>query len=181
MLVKPGRDNTTVPIEAGNRQTLIAPSTQHDPIVDEEKMLTGRPIVHIVAERYLAMTSEPPEGFWANLKFYGKKAAGEVLDAVRSVLQFVGLAEKQSPLERLATKLEKNFEASHEPGSSVIEIAFTWDDPVIAQKSSRPGSTLTSKNAHESWGARACTPSMNPKAPRWPVRSWVSRSNCKAA
>nr|WP_218170215.1 exopolysaccharide transport family protein [Pseudomonas costantinii] len=134
LLVKPGRDNTTLPIEAANRQTLIAPSTQHDPIVDEEKMLTGRPIVHIVAERYLAMTSEPPEGFWANVKFYGKKAGDAVLDAGRSVLQFVGLAEKQSPLERLATKLEKNFEASHEPGSSVIEIAFTWDDPAIAQK-----------------------------------------------
>ena len=134
LLVKPGRDNTTLPIEAANRQTLIAPSTQHDPIVDEEKMLTGRPIVHIVAERYLAMTSEPPQGFWKVTKFYVKKAAGEVLDAVRSVLQFVGLAEKQSPLERLATKLEKNFEAGHEPGSSVIEISFTWDDPAIAQK-----------------------------------------------
>ena len=58
LLVKPGRDNTTLPIEAANRQTLIAPSTQHDPIVDEEKMLTGRPIVHIVAERYMAMTAE---------------------------------------------------------------------------------------------------------------------------
>ncbi|ETK19746.1 polysaccharide biosynthesis/export protein PslE [Pseudomonas sp. FH4] len=134
LLVKPGRDNTTLPIEAANRQTLIAPSTQHDPIVDEEKMLTGRPIVHIVAERYLAMTSEPPQGFWKVTKFYVKKAAGEVLDAVRSVLQLIGLAEKQSPLERLATKLEKNFEAGHEPGSSVIEISFTWDDPVIAQK-----------------------------------------------
>ncbi|MFO2466447.1 exopolysaccharide transport family protein [Pseudomonas sp. 15FMM2] len=134
LLVKPGRDNTTLPIEATNRQTLIAPSTQHDPIVDEEKMLTGRPIVHIVAERYLAMASEPPQGFWKVTKFYIKKAIGEVLDLVRSVLQFVGLAEKQSPLERLATKLEKNFEAGHEPGSSVIEISFTWDDPVIAQK-----------------------------------------------
>lgn len=134
LLVKPGRDNTTLPIEAANRQTLIAPSTQHDPIVDEEKMLTGRPIVHIVAERYLAMTSEPPQGFWKVTKFYIKNAIGEVFNMLRSVLQFVGLAEKQSPLERLATKLEKNFEASHEPGSSVIEIAFTWDDPVIAQK-----------------------------------------------
>ena len=27
LLVKPGRDNTTLPIEAANRQTLIAPST----------------------------------------------------------------------------------------------------------------------------------------------------------
>ncbi|MDI2590232.1 exopolysaccharide transport family protein [Pseudomonas sp. 681] len=135
LLVKPGRESTTVPIEAGNRQTLIAPSTQHDPIVDEEKMLTGRPIVHMVAERYLAMTADaPPEGFWKTLKFYAKKAAGGVIGGVRSVLQFVGLAEEQSPLDRLATRLEKNFSASHEPGSSVIEVSFTWDDPQVAQQ-----------------------------------------------
>ncbi|SFY41286.1 Uncharacterized protein involved in exopolysaccharide biosynthesis [Pseudomonas sp. NFR02] len=134
LLVKPGRDNTTLPIEAANRQTLIAPSTQHDPIVDEEKMLTGRPIVHIVAERYMAMTAEPPQGFWKVTKFYIKKGVGEVINGIRSVLQFVGLAEKQSPLERLATSLEKNFTAGHEPGSSVIEISFTWDDPAVAQK-----------------------------------------------
>lgn len=134
LLVKPGRDNTTLPIEAANRQTLIAPSTQHDPIVDEEKMLTGRPIVHIVAERYMAMTAEPPQGFWKVAKFYIKKGVGEVINGIRSVLQFVGLAEKQSPLERLATSLEKNFTAGHEPGSSVIEISFTWDDPAVAQK-----------------------------------------------
>lgn len=87
-------------------------------------MLTGRPIVHIVAERYMAMTSEPPQGFWKVTKFYIKKGLGEVINGIRSVLQFVGLAEKQSPLERLATSLEKNFKAGHEPGSSVIEISF---------------------------------------------------------
>jgi uncharacterized protein involved in exopolysaccharide biosynthesis len=134
LLVKPGRESTTVPIEAGNRQTLVAPSTQHDPIVDEEKMLTGRPVVHIVAERYLQMTSTPEEGFWATLKFYTKQGIGAVIDGVRSVLQIVGLAEAQSPLDRLATRLEKNFSASHEAGSSVIEVSFTWDDPLIAQK-----------------------------------------------
>ncbi|AJO80712.1 exopolysaccharide transport family protein [Pseudomonas sp. MRSN 12121] len=135
LLVKPGRDNTTVPIEAGNRQTLIAPSTQHDPIVDEEKMLTGRPIVHKVAERYLELSAAAePQGFWKTLKFYVKKAMGTAIDALRSLLQLVGLAEPQSPQDRLASRLEKNFQASHEPGSSVIDISFTWDDPEIAQQ-----------------------------------------------
>lgn len=135
LLIKPGRDNTTVPIEAGNRQTLISPSTQHDPIVDEEKLLTGRPIVHMVAERYLQLMADAePQGFWKTIKFYAKKTLGSILDAVRSLLQMLGLSEQQSPLDRLASRLEKNFEASHEPGSSVIEISFTWDDPEVAQK-----------------------------------------------
>lgn len=135
LLVKPGRDSTTVPIEAGNRQTLISPSTQHDPIVDEEKMLTGRPIVHIVAQRYLELSAAAePQGFWKTLKFYAKKAMGTAIDALRSLLQLVGLSEPQSPQDRLATRLEKNFQASHEAGSSVIDISFTWDDPEIAQQ-----------------------------------------------
>ncbi|MGE7958990.1 exopolysaccharide transport family protein [Pseudomonas sp. NPDC089530] len=135
LLVKPGRDNTTVPIEAGNRQTLIAPSTQHDPIVDEEKMLTGRPIVHKVAERYLELSAAAePQGFWKTLKFYAKQAMGTAIDALRGLLQLVGLSEPQSPLDRLASRLEKNFQASHEPGSSVIDISFTWDDPEVAQQ-----------------------------------------------
>jgi uncharacterized protein involved in exopolysaccharide biosynthesis len=65
LLVKPGRESTTLPIEVANRQALIAPSTQRDPIVDEERMLTGRPIVRMVAERYLEeMSNYQPEGFW---------------------------------------------------------------------------------------------------------------------
>ena len=54
LLVKPGRDTSTLPIEYADRQTLVAPSTQRDPIVDEEKLLTGRPIIHQVAEYYLS-------------------------------------------------------------------------------------------------------------------------------
>jgi uncharacterized protein involved in exopolysaccharide biosynthesis len=135
LLVKPGRESTTVPIEAGNRQTLISPSTQHDPIIDEEKLLTGRPIVHMVAERYLKMTVDAePKGLWKTLKFYVKQALDSVIDVLRSLLQLVGLSENQSPIDRLATRLEKSFEASHGPGSSVIEINFTWDDPRVAQQ-----------------------------------------------
>ena len=135
LLVKPGRESTTLPIEVSNRQALIAPSTQRDPIVDEEKMLTGRPIVYLVAERYLAEVSNyQPHGFWKTLKFYVGKGVNQVADALREILQMLGISEKQSDIERLAKTLEKNFTVDHEPGSAVMEISFTWSDPVIAQK-----------------------------------------------
>ncbi|PAV49855.1 lipopolysaccharide biosynthesis protein [Pseudomonas sp. HAR-UPW-AIA-41] len=135
LLVKPGRESTTLPIEVANRQALIAPSTQRDPIVDEEKMLTGRPIVRMVAERYLQeMSNYQPQGFWKTIKFYIGKVTGSVIDAIRSTLQMLGIVEEQSPVDRLAKKLEKNFVVGHEPGSAVMEISFTWDDPAIAQK-----------------------------------------------
>jgi polysaccharide biosynthesis protein PslE len=135
LLVKPGRESTTLPIEVANRQALIAPSTQRDPIVDEERMLTGRPIVRLVAERYLEeMSNYQPQGFWKTVKFYMGKVTGSVLEGVRSVLQMLGIVEEQSPVDRLAKKLEKNFTVGHEPGSAVMEISFTWNDPTIAQK-----------------------------------------------
>jgi polysaccharide biosynthesis protein PslE len=135
LLVKPGRESTTLPIEAGNRQALIAPSTQRDPIVDEERMLTGRPIVRLVAERYLELTANyQPKGFWKTVEFYIGKVTGAIIEALRSVLQLVGIVEAQSPVDRLAKRLEKNFTVGHEPGSAVMEISFTWSDPAIAQK-----------------------------------------------
>ncbi|WP_277373147.1 lipopolysaccharide biosynthesis protein [Pseudomonas sp. AA-38] len=135
LLVKPGRESTTLPLEVANRQALIAPSTQRDPIVDEEKMLTGRPIVRMVAERYIElMANYQPQGVWKTIKFEVGKAVNALIDALRSVLQLLGLVEAQSPVERLAKKLEKNFTVGHEPGSAVMEISFTWNDPAIAQK-----------------------------------------------
>ncbi|WP_298012273.1 hypothetical protein [uncultured Aquabacterium sp.] len=53
LLVKPGRENLTVPIDVGERQAFAPMSTQRDPIADEEKMLTGRPVVMQVARLYL--------------------------------------------------------------------------------------------------------------------------------
>lgn len=135
LLVKPGRESTTMPIEVANRQALIAPSTQRDPIVDEEMLLTGRPIVHMVAERYIAqMAGYRPEGFWKTLKFYVGKVFNWGIELVRSILQLLGIVEEQSDVERLAKKLEKNFSVSHEPGSAVMEVSFTWNDPAIAQR-----------------------------------------------
>lgn len=135
LLVKPGRETSTLPIEYGDRQTLVAPSTQRDPIVDEEKMLTGRPIIRAVADYYLSeLPDQPPQGVWKTVKFYVKQGASAVLETLRSGLILIGIVEEQSPSERLASKLEKQFEVTHAPGSSVMEIRFSWDDPLVAQK-----------------------------------------------
>lgn len=135
MLVKPGRYSTTMPIEATDRPALVAPSTQRDPIVDEEKLLTGRPIVHLVAERYLEqMATYQPQGFWKTVKFHVGSVLNSGIELLRSGLQMLGLVEAQSPVERLAKKLEKSFVVGHEPGSAVMEVSFTWNDPYIAQQ-----------------------------------------------
>lgn len=126
LLVKPGRDST-LPIEISNRQALVMPSTQRDPIVDEERLLTGRPIVRQVAERYLEVLANrpPPEGLWKRTKFYVKKAIGAVFDGIRVTLETFGVIEETTAVERLAKDLEKKFEVTHAAGSTVMEISFT--------------------------------------------------------
>ncbi|MCD5985866.1 MULTISPECIES: GumC family protein [Pseudomonas] len=135
LLVKPGRDSSTVPIELSNRQAIVVPSALRDPLLDEERMLTGRPIMRKVSEKYLAELSraEPESGVLASIKNGLKRVVGAVVDAGRSVLQFIGLVEKRTQAERMAEDLEKNFKVRHEPGSSVMELTFTWNDPTTAQ------------------------------------------------
>lgn len=135
LLVKPGRDST-LPIEISNRQALVMPSTQRDPIVDEERLLTGRPIVRQVAERYLEVLANrpPPEGLWKRTKFYVKKAIGAVFDGIRVTLETFGVIEETTAVERLAKDLEKKFEVTHAAGSTVMEISFTWSEPEVAQE-----------------------------------------------
>ena len=135
LLVKPGRDSSTVPIELSNRQAIVVPSALRDPLLDEERMLTGRPIMHKVSEKYLAELSraEPETGVLASIKNGLKSVVGAVVGAGRSVLQFIGLVEQRTQAERMAEDLEKNFKVRHEPGSSVMELTFTWNDPTTAQ------------------------------------------------
>lgn len=135
LLVKPGRDSSTVPIELSNRQAIVVPSALRDPLLDEERMLTGRPIMRKVSEKYLAELSraEPETGVLASIKNGLKSVVGAVVGAGRRVLQFIGLVEKRTQAERMAEDLEKNFKVRHEPGSSVMELTFTWNDPTTAQ------------------------------------------------
>ena len=136
LLVRAGRENVTVPLDVGERQAYTPYATQRDPIVDEEKMLTGRPVVMQVARLYLEELSRmpPPEGWKQVLKAKVKGAMAAVLDGVRSVAVMVGLSEAQSPEESLAKKLEKKFNVTHGVGSNVMELSFTWDDPHTAQR-----------------------------------------------
>jgi polysaccharide biosynthesis protein PslE len=135
LLVKPGRDSNTLPIEVADRQALVLPATQRDPIVDEERLLTGRPIIRQVAEHYLEVIANapPPQGFFATIKHWLRLGWAGCIDFLRSILQLLGLTEEQTPVERLAKKLEKSFSVSHAGGSAVMEISFVWDDPAVAQ------------------------------------------------
>ena len=135
LLVKPGRDSSTVPIELSDRQAIVVPSGLRDPLLDEERMLTGRPIMRTVAERYLEQLSRAPQptGVIASVKNALKSAVNAVLDILRGALQLMGLVEKRTQAETLAENLERNFKVRHEPGSSVMELTFTWNDPTVAQ------------------------------------------------
>ncbi|OQS47786.1 exopolysaccharide transport family protein [Chromobacterium violaceum] len=135
LLVKPGRDTSTLPIEYGDRQALVAPSTQRDPIVDEEKLLTGRPIIRQVADFYLREVGKrPPQGVWKTIKAQVKAGFGQLLEWGRDALVMLGLAEWQSETDRLASRLDDHFSVSHQSGSAVMEVALTWDDPAAAQQ-----------------------------------------------
>lgn len=135
LLVKPGRENSTLPIEVSNRQALFSPSTQRDPVVDEEKLLTGQLIIRKVAEHYLAMIDDHPqqEG-WEGFKQSLKQSAGSIKESLRDVLVFVHVLEEKPIVERLAERLEKNFKVTHDSGSSVMEVTFTWGNPELAEE-----------------------------------------------
>lgn len=134
LLVKPGRD-AALPLEISDRQAMVMPISQRDPIVDEERMLTGRPIVREVAEHYLEVLANqpPPPWVWKRIKYEVKSVVGAVIDGVRTVFETIGVIEEQTDVERLARALEKNFEVDHALGSSVMEIRFTWNEPDVAQ------------------------------------------------
>lgn len=136
LLVRAGRENVTVPLDVGERQAYTPYATQRDPIVDDEKMLTGDPVVNQVARLYLAELDKlpPPQGWKQQLKAQTKRALLALLEGARSVTVVLGLAEPQSPEERLANKLARKFKVSHGVGSNVMELSFTWDDPLTAQR-----------------------------------------------
>lgn len=136
LLVKPGRENMTAPIEAADRQAIYPQSTTRDPILDEEKMLTGRPVLMQVARLYLAEISAEPqrEGLVGQIKGELGSVRKAVGGALGKALAAIGLAEVQSEEEAVAEKLAARFAVTHGPGSNVMELSFTWGDPVVAQR-----------------------------------------------
>src|SRR5690606_18618471 len=89
LLIKPGRETATLPIEMADRQAIVMPGAMRDPILDEERMLTGRPISRQVAERYLEQLANAPrpEGFFAAIKYGVAQAANGVVELARGGLQ----------------------------------------------------------------------------------------------
>ncbi len=136
LLVKPGRENMAAPIEAADRQAIYPQSTTRDPILDEEKMITGRPVLMQVARLYLAeMSAEPKrEGVVGQIKEALGNVRKAVAGAVAKAFAAVGLAEVQSEEEAVAEKLAARFAVTHGPGSNVMELSFSWGDPVVAQR-----------------------------------------------
>ncbi|MGC4059761.1 MAG: hypothetical protein QM749_02420 [Aquabacterium sp.] len=137
LLVKPGRENVTVPIDAGDRATYTPYATQRDPIIDDEKMLTGQPVVMQVARVYLAemeaLDHQPVSG-WGAFKKALRKSLLATLDAARGLTVALGLSEAIGPQERLAEKFADKFKVTHGPGSNVMELSFVWDDAQVAQR-----------------------------------------------
>lgn len=136
MMVKPGRENLSVPIDAPDRQTVVSQSTQRDPIVDEEKILTGRPVVDRVTEQFLNEfdAAPAPQGGFALFKYQIKKGVAAVAEGLGWLSVQVGLAEAVDEKERLGRRFVERFEVSHTPGSAVMEVRFKWNNPAIAQR-----------------------------------------------
>lgn len=136
LLVKPGRENMTVPIDAGDRQTVYPQSTTRDPIVDEEKMLTGRPVLLEVARLYLnELNAEAPKpGVLGSIKASLKNVKKAIGQGLGQGLAAVGLIELQSDEEVMAELLASRFQVTHGPGSNVMDLSFTWNDPQQAQR-----------------------------------------------
>jgi uncharacterized protein involved in exopolysaccharide biosynthesis len=136
LLVKSGRENLTVPIDAGDRQTMLVPTSSRDPMIDEEQMLTGRPVLLQVARLYLneLANQPPPQSWWKRTMLQVKAGLEGLSGGIKSITQALGLTEAQSPEERLAARLQDKFQVSHTPGSNVMELHFAWDDPLVAQR-----------------------------------------------
>lgn len=133
LLVKPGRDNSTMPIEVSNRQALISPSTQRDPVVDEEKLLTGKGLARLLARDVLAeLDKYEPEGTWEAFKYKLKQVAGSAKEGVRNLLVLAQILEPKPVEERLAERLLKGFTVSHDTGSNVMELRLVWGNPRLA-------------------------------------------------
>lgn len=137
LLVKAGRENSVVPIEAGDRATYMPYATQRDPIIDDEKMLTGQPVVSQVAHLYLeemAALDRQSVSNWKAIKRQLNLGVLAVSDAVRQVAVWLGLTESVSAEDKLVDKLLDKFKVTHGPGSNVMELSFVWDDPHVAQR-----------------------------------------------
>ncbi|MHC1480214.1 GumC family protein [Frateuria aurantia] len=136
ILVKPNESlNPPAPTTLGDGgNTFMQPSTQRDPVLDEQKLMTSQPVITAVAQAYLqAQAAGPEPGLWKHLKYYARRVAGGIKEALRRTLVALGILDDASATDRTARALAKKFEVSHDPGSNVMDISFRWGDPGVAQ------------------------------------------------
>lgn len=133
LLIKPATDQQIAPpVNGGN--TNFQPSTQRDPVLDEQLLLTSWPVVQQVAAAYLHALAQPPApGLWAHAKYYLGRSMGAMKEGLRRILVGLGILDAASPLDRAVRDLSKSFSVGHESGSNIIDISIRWSDPIIAQ------------------------------------------------
>jgi uncharacterized protein involved in exopolysaccharide biosynthesis len=138
LLVKPTESaSVQLPVQPGPDAGFVQQSPQRDPLLDEEKMATSAPVMLKVAQTYLAMSSVPPKGGWALFKFRMGQALSWCKEMLRNVLVGIGLMDEAPVADRLAARLAKKLQVSHDPGSNVMEMRVSWNDPHVAQGISR--------------------------------------------
>ena len=135
LLVKPGRENVALPVELMGRAVVTAPGGVRDYLLDEEAFLTSEalvaPLARELADRLTA--ASPPEGVWEHIKAVLKGTVRWTVEQARAVLEALRLLDPVPLEESVEQRLRKYFEVSHEAGSSVLELRFTWKDPAVAQ------------------------------------------------
>ncbi len=138
LLVKPTESaSVQLPVQPGPDAGFVQQSPQRDPLLDEEKLATSAPVMLKVAQTYLAMSSVPPKGGWALFKFRMGQALSWCKEMLRNVLVGIGLMDEAPVADRLAARLAKKLQVSHDPGSNVMEMRVSWNDPHVAQGISR--------------------------------------------
>lgn len=138
LLVKPAENSSVqLPVQPGSETGFVQQSPQRDPLLDEEKMATSASVMHKVAQTYIELSSQPPQGAWNRIKYRIGQGTAWVKERVRDGFVLVGLMDKAPVVDRLATRLAKNMEVSHDPGSNVMEMRVVWKDPAVAQRISK--------------------------------------------
>ncbi len=136
LFVQLGRENQELPSAVKSPGDVLPATPSRDQLLDEQKIMLSNHVVTEVAERFIdAMNQQtPPPGVWNQIKRQAKKAIGTVIGGVKDALSFVGLRDARAPIDSLKEDLLRQLKINHDPGSAVIDVKFSWDDPVIARE-----------------------------------------------
>lgn len=136
LFVQLGRENQALPTTVQSPGDVLPATPSRDQLIDEQKILFSNNVRTRVAEHFFELLNQesPPQGVWDQIKRQLKKAAGAVISAIKNVMSFVGLRDPRTPIDSIKEDLLRNFVINHDPGSAVIDITFSWDDPLVARE-----------------------------------------------